>query len=180
MSPAFLVNRDESMKGEILQRVHVAEDESVCVDWSTPHSSIFEIFLGEIISHVSAKYRVTYSHDCHKVKTSNAGGGLDWTTIQQAFPASGLVLDYGYVTEDELVGLCKGCMSLFNPQQAVNSQDRHHPNPNWFIPHSTHYCIIYPGTPRPVMNSADQDDLTAGTEYKLKAYNAPIPKVCIV
>ena len=177
MCQAFLKNRDDSLRGVTPTRVHITEDESVCSDWSTPHSSIFEIFSGQIINHVSQKYGVTYSHDCHKVKTPDTGDGLDWTTIQQEFPPSGLVLDDGSITEDDIVGLCKGCMSSFNAKQATSSVDKNHPNPSWFNPHSTHHCIVYPGSPRPLTTSEGEEDLAAEQEHRLKAQQAPIARV---
>lgn len=175
---AFLQRRDYHIDGAQLEgHVHVTEDESVCADWSTPFQSLLQIFSGEVINQVSQKYGVTYSHDCQRTHVPGTEDGLDWTTIQQEFPPSGLVLDDGSVTEQEVVDLCKGCLAGFNSEQATASVNEHNPNPNWFNPHSTHHCIMYPGTSRTIVNAEQELDLAAVQQQRERAQHAPLGKV---
>lgn len=179
MCEAFLQRRDahlakEDIKG--LGRIHVTEDPAVCLDWSTPYASLVQIFSGELINQVSQKYGITYSHDCHRTAVPSTGDGLDWTTVQQEFAPSGLVLDDGSVSEEEVVGLCKGCLATFNVDQVTESVTKNSPNPNWFQPHGTRHCIMYPGTTKPLVNSEDEVDMAAVQQQRMRAQAAPLGK----
>mmetsp|Transcript_23837 Transcript_23837/g.35435 ORF Transcript_23837/g.35435 Transcript_23837/m.35435 type:complete len:1035 (+) Transcript_23837:104-3208(+) len=175
---AFLQRRDAHLAGETIEgHVHVSEDQAVCLDWSTPYVSLMEMFAGFVINQVSQKYGVTYSHDCHRSPVPNTGDGLDWTTAQQEFPPSGLVLDDGSVTEEDVVALCKGCLGTFNLEVATASVTTNNPNPSWFQPHATRHCIMYPGTTRPIINSEDEVDLAAVQQQRRRAQDAPLGKL---
>ncbi len=177
---AFLQRRDAHLAGtqpEFLDVIHITEDPAVCLDWSAPYVSLLQIFSGEVINQVAQKYGVTYSHDCQRTHVPNTGDGLDWTTVQQEFPASGLVLDDGSVSEEEVVGLCKGCLAGFNVEQAEASVTKNNPNPSWFQPQGTRHCIMYPGTTRPLVNSEDEIDLAAVQQQRLRAQDAPLGKL---
>jgi hypothetical protein len=175
MCEAFLQRREFSLAGNQLEgTVHIVEDEAVCMDWSTPLSALYEIFSGAVINQVSQKYGVTYSHDCHKTPVPETGDGLDWKTIQQGFPPSGLVMDDESIDENQIVQLCKGCIAGFNHQEALTSVTENSPNPSWFHPHSTHHCIMYPGTSRPLINNEHELDLAALQQQRLRAQEAPL------
>ena len=178
MCQAFLERREMKLAGQRLEgHVHVTEDEAVCTDWAAPHASMMAIFSGEVINQVSQRYGVTYSHDCQRTHMPSTSDGKDWKTIQEDFPPSGLVLDDGSVSEEQIVELCKGCMAGFNGEEASASVDQNHPNPSWFHPHSTRHCIMYPGTTRPLVNDHEEMDMAAVQEQRKRAQHAPLGKL---
>ena len=168
---------------EVIQNdFHVVEDDAVCRDWSTPHLSLMEMASNNIISHVASKYRVSYAHNCGKDNSPDkTEDGLEWTTIQEAFPPSGLVLDNGVVDEEQIADLCHGCIGSYNQklQDHEDNQDADpdNPNPSWFNPHHTHHCILYSGTERPLVNDQMEMDMVALTEHRARAQEAPFAKV---
>jgi hypothetical protein len=172
------LNRKEALaagnpvKNEFLLK----EDEAVCQDWSTPHVSLIEMFSSNIVSYVGQKYGVKYQHNCGKSKAESEDQH-DWTTIQEGFPVSGLVLDNGAVNEDEVASLCRGCLLEHNEKTAQSTPSEENVNPNWFNRHNTHHCILYPGTSRPVINGKEETDMVALAEQREKAQTMPINSV---
>lgn len=159
---------------------HINEDDAVCRDWSTPHHSLLEIFSNTIIGFVTQKYRITYSHNCQKDKANDeTRDGLDWMTAQESLPISSLVLDDGSVSEEQVTGLCKGCISSFNEFVANHPENDTdgNPNPAWFNPHNTHHCILYPGTTRPLINAQHETDMVAVAERRAMAQDVPFAKI---
>lgn len=166
-------------------RFHVTEDDAVCRDWSTPNLSLMEIFSAQIIGRVSQHYHVTYEHNCNKDNAPDVDesqDGYDWTTIQETLLPSGLVLDDNLISEEDVVGRCRKCMSDFNQrakeyEQEKGDEDDLDPNPYWFDPSATHHCILYPETERPIVNEAHETDLVALTEARAMAQNVLYNKI---
>lgn len=161
--------------------IHITEDDAVCRDYTTPHLSLMEMFSSTIISQVSQKYGVTYSHDCDRAKQQETGDNYDYTTIQQNFPKSSLVLDDGSVPEEEVVDLCKGCIAEHNKLMNAPKADPNDTNPNYFHRESTHHCILYPGVERSVVNAEGEVDLAALSEQRRieqhTAFNKVLPTI---
>ena len=167
---------------------HVTEDDAVCRDWSTPHSSLMEIASNFIISSAASHYRITYAHNCQRDNAPDPDvdgttDNHDWTTIQEGFPPSGLILDNGVVDELQIEQQCRQCISSFNEEQHSHEQlqdyDPDDPNPPWFNPHQTHHCILYPkiGSARPIINDQMETDMVAMTEQRAMAQLSPFSKV---
>jgi hypothetical protein len=180
----FLRRKDMHVPGEPMdtQGFHVEEDDAVCRDWSTPHLSLMEIFASTIVGFVSQKYRVTYSHNCQRdLSPDETSDGLEWVTIQEFLPPSGLILDDGSIEEEHVAELCRGCMGGFNAQKQAHEEaqdvDPNDPNPAWFQPHQTHHCILYPGTARPIVNAQEETDMVALTEARAMAQSVPLSNI---
>lgn len=122
------------------------EDDSVCTDWAAPHISLIEMIASTVVGHAAARYKVTYKHNCGaaKYKDTSVLLGTDWTTIQQIFPVSSLVLDENSITEAEIYNVCQKCSQEF--QQNNDNSVHHGANPSWFDPQETHHCILDPRT----------------------------------
>eukprot|EP00559_Dactyliosolen_fragilissimus_P002329 CAMPEP_0184860998 /NCGR_PEP_ID=MMETSP0580-20130426/5784_1 /TAXON_ID=1118495 /ORGANISM="Dactyliosolen fragilissimus" /LENGTH=943 /DNA_ID=CAMNT_0027358319 /DNA_START=360 /DNA_END=3191 /DNA_ORIENTATION=+ len=149
------------------------EDESLCEDWATPHSSLMEIFASSIIAHVGSKYGMTYRHNCAKTKSNNKDAeeisDLDWTTVQQEFPPSGLVLDDSLLSnENQILGYCKGCLAGFNEDAFIQR------SASGDISHITHHCLLYPGTGISPVAPSGEIDLVAISEQRALARQAPL------
>ena len=178
------LNRKESLAAgnPVENEFLLSEDQAVCQDWSTPHVSIMEIFSSNIVSYVGQKYGVKYQHNCGKSK-AKSDDKHDWTTIQESFPMSGLVLDYGAVKEDEIASLCRGCLLEHNEiiakeqSTATTITSEENVNPVWFNRHNTHHCILYPGTSRPIINEKEETDMVALAEQRAKAQTLLINSV---
>ncbi len=181
----FLKRKKMHEDGQVIPNdFHVEEDDAVCRDWSTPHISLMEMVSNNIISYVASKYRVSYTHNCQRDNSPDPDGttdGHDWTTIQEMFPPSGLVLDNGVVNEQQIEDRCRDCISLFNEQQKSHEElqdfDPEDPNPPWFDPHQTHHCILYPRSLRPLVNDQMETDMVALTEQRAMAQQAPFSKI---
>jgi len=161
---------------------HVEEDDAVCRDWSTPHSAIMQMLSADIVAFFGQKYGITYVHNCQRDKApTETTDGLDYTTMQEEWPNSGLILDNGVIEEDLVANLCKGCIHGFNLEQQkhdeLNDADPDDPNPPWFHPHQTHHCILYPNTSRPLINDQQEVDLVAVTEQRAMAKESPFSHI---
>ena len=147
-----LVSRDEMQKTGVnnFQLYGLKEDEAVCMDWSSPHFSMMEIFASSLVGSLGANLKMTYKHDCARTRTDNANalqfvrGGestdlvnFDYTTIQQLFPGSGLILDDGAVRREDILGLCKGCIKEFEDENWQKHYEERE--------HVSHHCLLYPG-----------------------------------
>lgn len=157
---------------------HVEEDDAVCRDWSTPMAAIMQMLSAEIVGYFGQKYGISYLHNCRKDKAPDeTTDGLDYTTVQEAWPDSGLILDNGVIEEDYVADLCKGCIHGFNIEMESNTVDPDDPNPPWFHPHQTHHCILYPNSARPLVNDQHELDLVAVTEQRALAQESPFSKI---
>jgi len=148
----------------ITTKYGLTEDESVCTDWAAPHASLLEMFASTVVGHVAAKYQVTYQHNCgaEKLKKKSVVDGNDWTTIQQIFPVSSLVLDDNSISEDEILGLCYGCIEEF---KQLETKQNTNVNPLWYDPEETHHCILDPRKSLP-LNFDDEVDLEVNAKMR--------------
>lgn len=166
--PQIITRRDPShiiLCQALLQRIDnpaesqtpfsLIEDQSVCTDWSAPHASLIEIMASTVVGHVAAPHNVHYQHNCGN-QDSVIVGGLDWTTIQQEFPVSSLVLDDNRINEGEVADLCKACIDGFEEVESNNAPNANG-NPAWYDRTYTHHCIL---DPRP--STIDDPNFNAG------------------
>ena len=69
------------------EALYTTEDDSVCMDWTSPHERLLEIISSSILDRVNGKSR--YRHDCARTrKYDEAVIGMDRTTIQQMMPVA--------------------------------------------------------------------------------------------
>lgn len=151
--------------------ISLKEDEAVCHDWSAPHASLMQMFASSLIGHVSQKYKVSYRHDCQNTQ-EQSGSNIDWTTIQQIFPSSGLVLDDGAVHEDEIAELCSSCLGEFATVKDKPNSDPANPNPGWFDPYDTNQCLLYPLSERSPATTDLSADMVTLAEERAEAQKA--------
>jgi len=163
---------------KINTKYSLTEDPAVCLDWNAPHASLLEILASTIVGYIGTKYQMTYRHNCRKSGYDGGGADLDWTTIQQKFPQSSLVLDNGSVDEDEIAKLCTNCIAEFTRTLNSNKNNgKEDDTPAWFDPNETHHCLLYPKSSRPVINEKGNKDTAAMAQQKSKAQSLPISKV---
>jgi len=152
------------------------EDESVCTDWSAPHASLLEIMASTVVAHVAAKYNVVYQHNCGTQSSPESSDGLDWTTIQQIFPVSSLVLDNNSIKEKEIADLCLGCVNAF-VAGGSSARTNKGGNPVWYDPTETHHCIFDPKTSQSIDIDTDGVDLEATPEQVYDAQQHVVNRV---
>lgn len=173
----LLDRHDQMQRGEqpADNQFRLEEDESVCMDWSSPHSSLMEIFASTLIGHVGTEYGINYQHNCARTRADmmegSDGASPDVLTIQQIFPSSSLILDEETVKLPELLQLCKGCLAA--QDQRNNNGRGSVSDAAWH--HKTHHCILYPGSPTPLVDKETQEvDSVAMSEQLAKAASYPI------
>jgi len=161
--------------GTLSTQFSLTEDESVCTDWAAPHASLMEIMASTVVGHTAAPYRITYRHNCGAADDNEQMivDGTDWTTIQQSFPLSSLVLDNGSINEEEIAQLCTGCINNFSPS---SNDGRDAVNPPWYDPEETHHCILDPRTTKNI-NDDGRMDLGANAKQRNEAPQLVIGRV---
>lgn len=98
----------------IEEALYTMEDDSVCMDWTSPHERLLEIISSSILDRVNGKSR--YRHDCSQTrKWDEAVIGMDRTTIQQMIPVARMDPNLGFVSEADMLAQCKVCLKNFSP-----------------------------------------------------------------
>ena len=63
------------------QPLYTQEDDTVCMDWTSPHYRVMEILGSSILDRVNGLSR--YRHDCYRSRTWDEGvTGYDRTTVR--------------------------------------------------------------------------------------------------
>jgi hypothetical protein len=97
------------------EALYSMEDDSVCMDWTSPHERLLEIISSSILDRVNGKSR--YRHDCARTrKFDEAVIGMDRTTIQQMIPVARMDPNVGMVSEADMLAQCKVCLKNFEPE----------------------------------------------------------------
>lgn len=164
----------------------IEEDEELCRDYASPHLDLMEIFSSTLVAHAGKEYNMKYKHNCADSKNGRDrdrdpeygavdgredGNDIDadWTTIQQEFPSSSLVLDNGSVDRDHIVKLCKGCLFSFQESTLQRS--------NAALSHMTHHCLLFPGSPEPLVDKDGEVDTVAVSEAKALVHDIPLARI---
>ena len=96
------------------EALYTVEDDSVCMDWTSPHERLLEIVSSSILDRVNGKSR--YRHDCYRTRQwDEAVTGMDRTTIQQMIPVARMEPNVNMVSEIDLKAQCKVCLANFEP-----------------------------------------------------------------
>ena len=115
------------------EALYTVEDDTVCMDWSSPHERLLEIISSSILDRVNGKSR--YRHDCFKSRQwDEAVTGMDRTTIQQMIPVARMDPNLLYVSVDEIRAQCKVCLANFEPYVEKNQ----------FKAYASHQCLSFP------------------------------------
>lgn len=121
---------------EKLPKASVQESESICVDWTSPHYSVMNIFASSLIAAKGVDYGLTYDHKCHKYISQtrkNKDAHYDYTTVQEVLVENLISskdarsLDSGNVEK-----LCRGCIQEFNS----DTLERHG--------NAANHCFLFP------------------------------------
>jgi len=95
--------------------VFTVEDDSVCMDWTSPHERLLEIISSSILDRVNGKSR--YRHDCYRTRQfDEAVIGMDRTTIQQVIPVARMDPHITMISSDDMKAQCKVCLANFEPE----------------------------------------------------------------
>jgi len=173
-------------KGFTFDDFGIEEDEELCRDYTSPHLDLMEIFSSTLVAHAGKEYNMKYKHNCADSKSGRdrdrdpdygavdgkEGGSdidADWTTIQQEFPKSSLVLDNGSVDRDHIVKLCKGCLFSFQSTTLQRS--------NAALSHMTHHCLLFPGSPEPLVDKNGEVDTVAVSEALALVHDIPLARI---
>ena len=117
----------------IEEALYTVEDDTVCMDWSSPHERLLEIFSSSILDRVNGKSR--YRHDCFKTRQwDEAVTGMDRTTIQQMIPVARMDPNLKLVSDEDLKAQCKVCLANFEPYVEKNQ----------FKTYASHHCFGFP------------------------------------
>ena len=115
------------------EALYTVEDDTVCMDWSSPHERLLEIFSSSILDRVNGKSR--YRHDCYKSRQwDEAVTGMDRTTIQQMIPVARMDPNLLLVSETDMRAQCKVCLANFEPYVEKNQ----------FKAYASHQCFSFP------------------------------------
>ena len=115
------------------EALYTVEDDTVCMDWSSPHERLLEIFSSSILDRVNGKSR--YRHDCYKSRQwDEAVTGMDRTTIQQMIPVARMDPNLLLVSEADMRAQCKVCLANFEPYVEKNQ----------FKSYASHQCFSFP------------------------------------
>ena len=111
-------NHLEKSKIEELPKVKVQESETICVDWSSPHYSVLNIFASSLIAAKGLEYGLTYDHKCHQYISQtreNKHAHYDYTTAQSVLVENLISSNDAESLEDSTVEqLCRECIQEFN------------------------------------------------------------------
>lgn len=106
----------------------VEEDQDVCIDWTSPHMSLLEMFASAMIAvHLPD---IKYSHNCgHTRKATHYSPWLNFTTVQQAIGAIPIQQHPEVMTVDTLKQQCRRCLVSYDEEVEVSrikSSGYHH------------------------------------------------------
>jgi hypothetical protein len=108
--------------------VYTQEDDTNCLDWTSPHYRVMEIIGASILDRVNGYSR--YRHDCYRSRTWDEGvTGFDRTTVQQMLPIARMTPNQDLFNETEFHTQCKVCLEQFDPtteKNRVKSAAFHH------------------------------------------------------
>ena len=97
------------------EALYTVEDDTVCMDWSSPHERLLEIISSSILDRVNGKSR--YRHDCYRTRQfDEAVIGMDRTTIQQVIPVARMDPHITMISSDDMKAQCKVCLANFEPE----------------------------------------------------------------
>mmetsp|Transcript_29650 Transcript_29650/g.44928 ORF Transcript_29650/g.44928 Transcript_29650/m.44928 type:complete len:393 (+) Transcript_29650:551-1729(+) len=106
------MNRDKT-NNPIITTMYTQEDDTVCMDWSSPHYRVLEIVASSILDRLNGYSR--YRHDCYRSRTwDEAVMGYDRTTVQQILPVARMGPNHDLMNVSEAVTQCKICLDNYD------------------------------------------------------------------
>ena len=113
--------------------IHTVEDDTPCLDWTSPHYRLLEIFSSSMLDRVNGFSR--YRHDCYRSRQwDEAVTGMDRTTVQQMLPVARLDPNEELVTADQMKQQCKVCLMQFHSSKEATRVKSF----------ATHHCFGWP------------------------------------